>query len=312
MHKQGWRAFVQLRRQGAPFMQHGAVVRACGRSGNACPRRDCRIPACARNDSPESLLVVLPIITDPLFFLVAVPAVIMLGLSKGGFSGIGSMAAPLMALVIPPVQAIGILTPILLVQDVVTLRAYWRTWDIRILKIMVPGQIAGVGLGWLVAAYVPDAVVGLMVGVIAASFALSHWFGIAVRLASAHPSVLAGRIAGAVAGFTSLIANAGGPPFQVYVLPQRLDKITFVGTYSLFFASGNALKVVPYFLLGQLDAVNMSTALVLLPLAIAANMAGVWLVRRTPAEAFYKIIYVLIFLIGLELIYSGASGLLGG
>ncbi len=253
----------------------------------------------------------MPIITDPLFYLVAVPAVLALGLSKGGFSGIGSMAAPLMALVIPPVQAIGILTPILLTQDVVTLWSYWRTWDTRILKIMVPGQIAGAGLAWAVAAYVPDAAIRLMVGLIAASFALSHWFGIAARMASEHPSVIAGRIAGAVSGFTSLIANAGGPPFQVYVLPQRLDKIAFVGTYSLFFASGNALKVVPYFLLGQLDAVNMSTALVLLPIAVATNMAGVWLVRRTPAAAFYKVIYVLIFLIGIELIYTGATGLLG-
>jgi uncharacterized membrane protein YfcA len=252
----------------------------------------------------------VPIITDPLFFLVAVPAVIMLGLSKGGFSGIGSMAAPLMALVIPPVQAIGILTPILLVQDGVTLWSYWRTWDTAILKIAVPGQIVGVGIAWAIAAYVPDAAIRLLVGLIAASFALSHWLGLAARMASEHPSVIAGRIAGAVSGFTGFIANAGGPPFQVYALPQKLDKITFVGTYSLFFASGNALKVVPYFLLGQLDAVNMSTALVLLPLAVAANLAGVWLVRRTPAEAFYKVIYVLIFLLGLELIYSGASGLL--
>ena len=101
------------------------------------------------------------------------------------------------------------------------------------------------------------------------------------------------------------IANTGGPPFQIYVLPQKLEKETFVGTYSLFFATGNALKVLPYFLLGQLNPVNMATAAVLLPLAIATNVAGVWLVRRTPAEAFYKIVYVLIFLIGLQLIYTG-------
>jgi uncharacterized membrane protein YfcA len=250
------------------------------------------------------------IITDPLFYLVAIPAVTALGLSKGGFSGLGTISAPLMALVISPVQAVGILTPILITQDVVTVWSYWRRWDTHILKIMIPGQIAGVALAWAIAAYVPDAAIRLVVGLIATLFALSQWFGLAGRFASPHPSVVAGRLWGAVAGFTSFIANTGGPPFQIYVLPQKLEKETFVGTYSLFFATGNALKVLPYFLLGQLNPVNMATAAVLLPLAIATNVAGVWLVRRTPAEAFYRIVYLLIFLIGLELIYTGASAVL--
>jgi len=286
MRKQGWRGSGQLRRQGGPRF--------------TSPRR-------ARRGNERAPL---PFITDPLFYLVAIPAVIALGLSKGGFSGLGTLAAPLMALVVSPVQAIGILTPILVTQDAVTIWSYWRTWDSRILKIMVPGQIAGAGLAWLIAAYVPDTAIRLVVGAIAASFALSHWSGLIARAASAHPSVIAGRLWGLVAGFTSFIANTGGPPFQIYVLPQKLDKVTFVGTYSLFFAIGNALKVVPYFLLGQLNPVNMSTALVLLPLAIVTNFAGVWLVRRTPTEFFYRIVYVLIFLIGVELIYTGASALI--
>jgi uncharacterized protein len=254
----------------------------------------------------------VPFIDDPTFYLVAIPAVIALGLSKGGFSGLGTLAAPLMALVVSPVQTVGILTPILVTQDVVTVWSYWRTWDTRILRIMIPGQIAGVGLAWLIAAYVPDALIRLVVGAIAVAFALSQWFGLAARVASPHPSVIAGRLWGAAAGFTSFIANTGGPPFQIYVLPQKLDKTTFVGTYSLFFASGNALKVLPYFLLGQLNATNVSTSLVLLPLAVVANLAGVWLVRRTPAEAFYRIIYILIFLIGVQLIYAGAGTMLRG
>jgi hypothetical protein len=254
----------------------------------------------------------VPIIADPYFYLLAIPAVIALGLSKGGFSGVGTIAAPLLALVIPPVQAVGILIPILLVQDVVTVWSYWRLWDTRILTIMIPGQVAGVGLAWLIAAYVPDAAIRLVIGAIAVAFALSQWFGIAARFATPHPSVIAGRLWGAVSGFTSFIANTGGPPFQIYVLPQKLEKNVFVGTFSLFFAAGNALKVVPYFLLGQLNATNLTTSAVLLPLAVAANLAGVWLVRRTPAEAFYKIIYVLIFLIGLQLIYAGATAALRG
>jgi uncharacterized membrane protein YfcA len=254
----------------------------------------------------------VPYITDPAFYLVAIPAVIALGLSKGGFSGLGTVAVPLMALVISPVQAVGIITPILITQDWVTIWSYRRTWDASILKIMIPGQIAGVGIAWLIAAYVPDTAIRLVVGAVAVSFALSQWFGIAFRVMRPEPSVIAGRLWGAAAGFTSFLANTGGPPFQIYVLPQKLDKETFVGTYALFFAAGNVMKVVPYFLLGQLNPTNMSTSLVLLPLAIVANMAGVWLVRRTPTEAFYKIVYILIFLIGLELIYTGTAAVLRG
>jgi uncharacterized protein len=254
----------------------------------------------------------VPYITDPAFYLVAIPAVIALGLSKGGFSGLGTVAVPLMALVISPVQAVGIITPILITQDVVTVWSYRRTWDAAILKIMIPGQIAGVGIAWLIAAYVPDTAIRLVVGAVAVGFALSQWFGIAFRVMSPKPSVIAGRLWGAAAGFTSFLANTGGPPFQIYVLPRKLNKETFVGTYSLFFACGNAMKVVPYFLLGQLNATNVSTSVVLLPLAVLTNFAGVWLVRRTPTEFFYKIVYVLIFLIGLELIYTGAAAVLRG
>jgi uncharacterized protein len=251
----------------------------------------------------------VPIIADPLFYLVAVPAVIALGLSKGGFSGLGTIAVPLMALAVSPLQAVAILVPILEAQDAVTLWSYWGKWDARILWIMIPGQFAGAALAWATAAYVPDTAIRLVVGLIAVAFALSQWFGFAARFAQPHPSVIAGRLWGAAAGFSSFIANTGGPPFQIYVLPRKLTKEIFVGTYSLFFASGNAMKVVPYFLLGQLNAVNMSTALVLLPLAVAANIAGVWLVRRTPTEFFYKVIYLLIFLIGLQLIYTGGMAL---
>jgi uncharacterized membrane protein YfcA len=254
----------------------------------------------------------VPYITDPAFYLVAIPAVIALGLSKGGFSGLGTVAVPLMALVISPVQAVGIITPILVTQDMVTIWSYRRTWDAAILKIMIPGQIAGVGIAWLIAAYVPDTAIRLVVGAIAVGFALSQWFGIAFLVMSPKPSVIAGRLWGATAGFTSFLANTGGPPFQIYVLPQKLDKETFVGTYSLFFAAGNAMKVVPYFLLGQLNPTNVSTSLVLLPLAVLTNIIGVWLVRRTPTEFFYRIVYILIFLIGLELIYTGVSGVLRG
>jgi uncharacterized membrane protein YfcA len=250
------------------------------------------------------------VITDPIFWYVAIPAVIALGLSKGGFSGIGAMATPLLALVVSPVQAAGVLLPILLAQDAVTVWAYRRTWDRWNLAVMVPGLVLGVALGWLMAAFVSDAYVRIAVGTIAAGFTVNHWLGRMPAPAGGRPPIHKGVFWGGAAGFTTFLAHAGGPPFQVYVVPHRLDRDTFVGTLSIFFALSNVLKVGPYFALGQLSPVNMTTALALLPLAVAANFGGVWLVRRTPVGVFYKVTYILMFLVGLELVREGVVALL--
>lgn len=249
-------------------------------------------------------------ITDPLVYAVAVISVIALGLSKGGFSGVGTIAAPLLSLVVPPLQALGILLPILLVQDVVTIWAYRRTWDAWNLSVLIPGQIIGVGVAWLLAFYVSDAYVRLAIGVIAIAFVLNHWFGRRPAEQPGRPPVIKGMFWGGLAGLTSFLANAAAPPFQIFVLPQRLAKEVFVGTLTIFLAFGNALKVIPYYTLGGLDWGNLATSAVLFPLAIAANMAGVWLVRRTPTELFYKVLYVLIFLVGCEQIRIGLTGIL--
>jgi uncharacterized protein len=262
---------------------------------------------------PAAIPPIAPIlITDPLFYLVAIVAVTTLGLSKGGFAGIGLIATPLLSLVVPPLQAIGILIPILIVQDVVSVWTYRKAWSGRILAVMIPGQAIGTALAWLAAAHVHDAYVRLAIGIISLAFTLNHWFGKRPPETDAPPSTTSGVFWGGLAGFTSFLANSGAPPFQVHVLPLRLDKLTYVGTLTLFFAVGNILKVVPFFFLGQLNTPNLATSLTLLPLAIATNLAGVWLVRRTPTELFYRIAYVLVFLVSLELIRNGIMGIIGG
>ena len=95
-------------------------------------------------------------VTDPLFYAVAVPAVTLLGLAKGGFSGLGLLSLPLMSLVVSPVQAAAIILPILLVQDVVSVWAYRRAWDKRNVMILLPSAIIGTGTGYLLAAPVSD------------------------------------------------------------------------------------------------------------------------------------------------------------
>lgn len=253
----------------------------------------------------------MTIITDPWVYILAVPAVIALGLSKGGFTGIGMISTPLLALVLPPLQAAAILLPIILLQDLLSMWIYRRDWDTWNLKVMLPGAVVGVGCAWLLAAYVQDAVIVLVVGVIALGFAINAWWFRNVKPTDLpKPNATLGVGCGALAAFTSTLIQIGAPPYYVFVLPQRLPKMVYVGTTCWFFALVNIMKVAPYAGLGQFTAEGLATSAVLFPLAIAANMVGVWLVRVTPEELFYRLTHILVFVLGVELTRQGVVALL--
>jgi uncharacterized membrane protein YfcA len=247
------------------------------------------------------------VVIDPAFVAAAIPAVIALGLAKGGFAGVGTISTPLVALVMPPFEAAALLLPILIVQDVISLWVYRHDWSAQNLKFMLPGATLGIGVAWFLAVQIPEAAVRLIVGVIGLSFVLTMWFGGQPK--PSMPDAPRGVFWGAVAGFTSAFANAGGPPFQIYMLPQRLPKLTLVGTSTIFFAVVNWLKVLPYVALGNFTSGGLLMSLALMPLAIAANFAGIWLIRVTPTEVFYKIAYLLVFLLSVALIYQGVTAL---
>jgi uncharacterized membrane protein YfcA len=250
------------------------------------------------------------VFSDPVFLLTALGAVILIGLAKGGFSGLGMAATPLLALAMPPLQALAILLPILLVQDIVSVWWYRRDFDAWNLKVMIPGAVLGVCIAWALAYVVSDDVVRFAIGLIGVGFVLNVWFG--QLPPPGRPSALSGVVWGAGAGFTSAIASAGSPPYSVHILPQRMEKMKLVGTTTLFFAAVNVMKVAPYFALGQLNLENLLISATLLPLALATNFLGFWLVLRTPAGLFYRIAYVLVFLISAALTVQGAAGLLRG
>jgi uncharacterized membrane protein YfcA len=253
----------------------------------------------------------MSIITDPVFYMVAVPAIIALGLSKGGFAGVGVLATPLTALYLPPLEAAALILPVLIVQDVISVWWYRRDFDPWNLKVLLPGALVGMTLGWIFAAYVNDDALRISVGVIGISFVIYSVFT-HIPTEGRRKTALSGAFWGGVSGFTSFLSQAGGPPFQVHVLPQRLPKLTLVGTNVIFFAIVNALKIGPYFALGQFSTINFATSLVLLPIAIAANALGIWLVRVTPVETFYKIAYTLVFSVSVMLLWQGVSGLMRG
>ena len=244
-------------------------------------------------------------IDDPLFYALAVPAVLLIGLSKGGFAGMGALSLPLLALAIDPVKAAAILLPILIVQDVVGVWAFRRSIDWHVLRWMLPGSIVGIALGyWFAASVSPDAVMG-MVGAISILFGgYRLWIERSGPVAAAKTSGWVGSVAGVASGFTSQIAHAGQPPFQLWVLPQRLPRDILVGTTAIFFATVNWIKVPAYWALGQFTRANLLTSAALMPVAIISTLSGVWLVRRVPAERFYTAIYWLMMVVGMKLVWD--------
>ncbi len=246
------------------------------------------------------------VITDPIFYALALPAVMFLGLSKGGFAGVGTAATPLLAIYLPPLQAAALLLPIMICQDAISVWVYRRDWDPWNVKVILAGAIIGLGLAWAFAAYVSDNAIRLLVGLIGITFTLNAWFGRA-PVATRPPRVRAGLFWGAAAGFASMLIQGGGPPFQMFVLPQRMAKLTLVGTTTVIFTVINALKIVPYFALGQLSTETIGTSAVLLPIAVVTNLIGIWLVRVTPTELFYRIAYWLVLFISLALIWQASA-----
>jgi uncharacterized membrane protein YfcA len=251
--------------------------------------------------------------TDPWFFAVAIPAVILLGLGKGGLVGFGALAVPLMSLVMSPVQAAAITLPILIIQDVVGVFAFRKTFDPGVLALMLPGAVVGIVLGWLFAEKVSTAWIMLVVGLVATSFSLQRlWLERGGRIvAPSRAPPWFGVLCSIAAGFTSQIANAGGPPFQLYILPKKLPRDVMIGTTAIFFAAVNWLKAPAFMALGQFTKENLTATAMLVPLAIASTVAGVWVARRVDGARLYKLVYGLLLVVGVKLVFSGVLAVAG-
>lgn len=251
--------------------------------------------------------------SDPWFWAAALPAVFLVGLSKGGFGGsMGFVGVPLMSLAMPPLQAAAILLPIMILMDIVALWSWRGVHDRRTLAYMLPGSMLGIAIGGLLASQVTVAAIRLAVGAVAIVFVGRWLHGEYVRKKSSlrgHDRVRA-TFWSALSGFTSFVAHVGGPPFQIYVLPLGLDPKTMTGTSVVFFAVTNAVKLVPYFALGQFDATNLAVSAALTPIAPAATLLGAWLVRRMRPEVFYPFTYAVVGVIALKLVWDGVAALL--
>lgn len=248
------------------------------------------------------------------FYPVAVVAILLAGISKGGFgAGAGGLAVPIMSIVIAPPEAAAIMLPLLCAMDIFGVHAYRGRWSAKHLWIMLPGALLGIGAGGIAFGALPVNAIRLIIGIIAVAFALNKWFRVSERLASwlatgEHtPGRVAGMLWGGLSGFTSTLAHAGGPPFAVYILAQKLDKTVIVATSAFFFLAVNYVKLVPYYFLGQLNTSNLTTSLLFAPLAPLGIWLGVWLHRRVSEKAFYGVSYALLFATGAKLIVDAVA-----
>ena len=243
---------------------------------------------------------------NPWFYLAAIPAVLISAVSKGGFGGgLGILAVPLMAMTVSPLEAAAIIAPLLCLMDVFGLKSYWGTWHRRIILVMVPGALAGMALAALTFGSISEANIRLIIGGIALVFSLHYWLQRVAPLTRLPMPIWLGPVVGAVSGFVSFIAHAGGTPVQIFLLAQRLDKTLYVGTTVVFFAVLNYIKIVPYAGLGLFTWDNLATALVLAPLAPLGMWLGFWLHGRVPQELFYRLCYGFLVIVGAKLVADG-------
>lgn len=238
---------------------------------------------------------------EPWFWLLNLAA-LFVGLSKGGLPAVAMLSVPILSLVISPLAAAALLLPIYIITDVVGVWLYRRNYSARNLKILIPTGVVGVCIGWATAAYVSDEMVSLLLGILGISFCLSRW----LRSETASPPQPAalgkGLFWGTIAGFTSFVSHAGSPPYQIYVLPQKLAKTAFAGTSTITFAAINLAKVVPYAALQPYTTENLKICALLLPVALTGTMLGRYLTHRLPEKWFFLGVQIALFAISIKLV----------
>lgn len=245
-----------------------------------------------------------PLITDPYFYAVTIPAVLLLGVSKSGFgAGFGSLAVPMMAMAVSVPQAAAILMPVLLLMDLLGMAAFRKDFDLKLLKFLVPCGLVGIVVGALLFKLLDAHVVAGIVGVFTLLF-LAQRLLFPPKSDSPPPPRWLGAILTATSGFTSFIAHAGGPPINAYIIPLRLSPVRFTATMAFFFFVINLAKWIPYAWLGLLDWRNFATSLVLLPIAPIGVWIGVRLARRIGQTLFYRFLYAGMFMTGIKLLWD--------
>jgi uncharacterized protein len=244
-----------------------------------------------------------------LYWLLAALASFFVGASKGGLPLVGLLSVPILAQVISPVVAAGLLLPIYIISDMYGLWIYRHQYDLRNIKIIVPASAIGIGIGWALAKHTDENMVKILVGVIGIAYCVDAVLKAKRNLPPKPADIPRGVFWGTLAGFTSFVSHAGGPPYQMYILPQRLDKMVYAGTSTIIFAIINLMKVPPYWFLGQIDLASLKDCLWLAPVSLFGAYAGYRLTTIVPEKLFFRIVEVALLILAVSLIYEGVRGL---
>ena len=241
---------------------------------------------------------------DPTFLAFASFGVFVFGISKGGVPGpIAMLAVPVMSFEMSPLQAAGILLPLLIIMDFSAIYLYWKKWLNNIVKIIIPASIIGILFGTFTFQYTNENQIRIVVGAISIIFVLVSFIQRNNLLLK--PTNLKGYFWSSIAGYTSFLIHAGNPPINFYMLPLKLDKVSFIGTMTLAFLVINVVKLIPYYYVGLLAPSNLIVSLMLLPLAFVSVLVGYFLQKKIPEKLFFNIVYILLFLSGCKLIFDG-------
>lgn len=246
-----------------------------------------------------------------LYLWLAGCAALLVGLSKGGLPAIGMLAVPVLSLVMSPVKAAVLLLPIYVISDVMGVWLYRRDYSAANLRILIPAGIFGVFVGWLTASLVSDIAITFMIGAMGVAFCLNVWLRKPANAPAQPAHTAEGLFWGTLAGFSSFISHAGAPPFQVYMLPQKLPRAEFAGTATIVFAVINVAKILPYQNLRPYSAETLWSAAVLIPFALVGAVSGVYLTRRLADFWFYRIVQISLFGVSLKLIIDATLNYLG-
>ena len=244
------------------------------------------------------------LLSDPAWFALIALAAFLVGLSKGGLPAIGMLSVPILSLTMPPLVAAVLLLPIYILSDTVSVWLYRREFSLDNVKVLVPAGILGVFIGWATASFVSDRMVSVLIGVMGISFCLYQWTKKTKNENAAPVSIRKGLAWGTLSGFTSFVSHAGAPPFQIYVLPQRLPKMVFAGTTTIVFAAVNLAKIIPYSSLHPYTLSTLQVSAYLLPVAALGTVVGKNLIERLSEKWFFLAVQIALFIISVKLIVS--------
>lgn len=252
-----------------------------------------------------------------LFWSVAGLAVFSVAISKSGFGGaLGAMSTPILLFVLPPTLAIGVLLPLFLITDVWVVYMWRRYLDRRLVMIMCCFGLLGQFLGWALFDHLSDAALTAIIGVIALMTAVSYfrrlWVG---KRADTNDTamVISSKIWQraplwcGLSGVSSFVSLSGGIPAQIFLLPHALVRQAFVATMSVYFLVINIGKLPLYIDLELFSRTSLFVSLCLVPIIPVGVVVGKWLNARMSDRLFYHVSHIILFVMGLKLIYGAFS-----